>query len=109
VVPRSFSAKSWRNFHLELERHYLAMLPGHPTVRQRADIEAMILLEFNAHQRGKEARRLTGREAREAAREARADWSEYHKRLADFERSVAKAPQSARPPSLAEHLARRGA
>jgi hypothetical protein len=100
LVPRSFSDKSWRNFHLDQSREYLALIPGNPTVRQLATIEAMVLLKFNAHKRGKEARRLTGREAREAAREARADWSEYHKRLADFERTLAKAPQPASMPPI---------
>jgi hypothetical protein len=112
LVPRSFSDKSWRNFRLENERKYLAMVPGEPTVRQRTVIEALIVLEFNAYKRSKEARQLSGREAREAAREARQDWSEFHKRLADFERSLApKAPPASKakpgPPQLTleQHLA----
>jgi hypothetical protein len=107
LVPRTFSDKSWRNFRLEQERELLAMIAGEPTVRQRTVIETLIVLKFNAYRRAKEARQLSGREAREAAREARQDWSEFHKRLAEFERSLAKPAPVRAPPNLTEHLARR--
>ena len=110
ALPRRFSQTAWWRFSRKRRREYLAELAAPLSAEQAARIESLVRLEWNALRNESEALTLQGREAREAAREAREHRRLLAKLLGDHQRSLIPKPAPrAKPPSLAEHLRRREA
>jgi hypothetical protein len=96
LMPRRFSKPAWYRFSRDRRRRYLARLPGQPSERDAARIDAMVRLEWQALKAEAEGTLQADREARE------------HRRLldrlvSDFERSLASSP--AAKPTAREILA----
>ena len=83
----------------------LARLSGPPTHQQVSLIASIAQLEWNALRNEAEALTLTGREARDAAREGREHRRLLANLLSDFERSLTPKVPAKRSRSLAEIVA----
>jgi hypothetical protein len=113
-MPRRFSQTAWWRFSRDRRRELLARLSGPPTHQQVSLIASIAQLEWNALRNEAEALTLTGREARDAAREGREHRRLLANLLSDFERSLTpKAPPKPAktrlaPPQLTleEHMAK---
>jgi hypothetical protein len=97
--PKTFGTTSRWRFRRDRRTSYLARIAGELSDYQAATIESLISLEWAALQAEAEGDLQDMREAREHRRL-------FQRLLADFERD-ARAPPATRPPSLAEHLARK--
>jgi hypothetical protein len=90
--PRRFSQTAWWRFARNRRRQYLAQLAGPPTAEQASIVDSLCALEWSALRNESEALALRGREAREAAREAREHRRLLAKLVGDFERSLVPKP-----------------
>jgi hypothetical protein len=96
-ISRRFSQRGWWSFSRDRRRQYLTRIEGLPGIEQANRIDALVSLEWIALRNEREALDLVGREAREAAREARNARGLMLKALNDFERELRRPP--AKPPA----------